>query len=30
MGRQVPSENEWMIMEVLWNNGGGSMTAAVP
>ena len=28
MGRQVPSENEWMIMEVLWNNGGGSMTAA--
>lgn len=28
MGRQIPSENEWMIMEVLWNNEGMSMTAA--
>lgn len=28
MGRQIPSENEWMIMEVLWNNEGATMTAA--
>ena len=28
MRRQIPSENEWMIMEVLWDNGGASMTAA--
>lgn len=28
MGRQIPSENEWMIMEVLWNHEGASMTAA--
>lgn len=28
MRRQIPSENEWMIMEVLWDNEGATMTAA--
>lgn len=28
MGGQIPSENEWIIMETLWKNEGVSMTAA--
>lgn len=28
MGGQIPSENEWLIMEALWKNEGVSMTAA--
>lgn len=28
MGGQIPSENEWMIMEALWKNEGVPMTAA--
>lgn len=28
MGRQIPSENEWMIMEVLWSSGKAAMTAS--
>lgn len=27
MGETTPSENEWLVMEIIWN-AGGSMTAA--